>query len=200
MQTTFRQIKKISYSAAMAIFFVSCGNSQQNTDKSSQAKIDSMSQALMKQHLIDSMNSAATVTSVPAAETSAPVRRNHESYSNSNDHNRSYGGRATVNNAVTPAPVPVTYSAPVVNNTVISPSAEDLAAKKKADHKKELKSAAEGALIGAGAGAIGGAVVGKNDKFKKQDAAIGGGLGAVVGAGAGLLLEKRKLKKDTTQH
>ena len=187
-------MKKISFFAAATILLASCGNNQQTADK---AKIDSMSQALSRQHIIDSMNSATVVTTVAPIETTAPVIQSHTSSSNGRTH--SYSGGATRNNTAPAAAAPIS-AAPTVNNTATGPSAADLAAQKKADHKKELKSAAEGAMIGAGAGAIGGAVAGKNDKFKKQDAAIGGGIGAIVGAGAGLLLEKRKLKKDTTKH
>ena len=186
-------MKKISFFAAATILLASCGNNQQTADK---AKIDSMSQALSRQHIIDSMNSATVVTTVAPIETTAPVIQSHTSSSNGRTH--SYSGGATRNNTAPAAAAPIS-AAPTVNNTATGPSAADLAAQKKADHTKELKSAAEGAMI-AGAGAIGGAVAGKNDKFKKQDAAIGGGIGAIVGAGAGLLLEKRKLKKDTTKH
>ena len=189
-------MKKVLFFAAISIFFASCGSNQQTTDQTSQARIDSMSQALTRQHIIDSVNAASKMTSVPA--TPVPVRHGHASYSY--EHNHAYTGNAPSNNSVTPAPVPVTAVAPVVTNSAMPPSAADIAAQKKADHKKELKSATEGALIGAGAGAIGGAIAGKNKKYKEQDAAIGGGLGAVVGAGAGLLLEKRKLKRDSTRH
>jgi hypothetical protein len=197
-KTKFTQMKRVLNFAAIAIFFASCGSNQQTTDNTSQTRIDSMSQAMTRQHIIDSMSAAATVNTAPAAAASMPARHIHESYSN--EHGHSYNGNVPANSGSTSDAVPVSPAAPAVTNTVAGPSAADLAAQKKADHEKELKSAAEGALIGAGAGAIGGAVAGKNKKFKEQDAAIGGGLGAAVGAGAGLLLEKRKLKKDTTQH
>jgi hypothetical protein len=187
-----RQMKKVLFFAATAIFFASCSNNQETTDKANQAKIDSMSQAFMKQHIIDSMNNATTVNTAAAAAT-VPVRHSHKSSSYERDH--TYSGAVPANNIE-----PVASAPPAAINTVTGPTAEEIAAKKKADHKKELTRAAEGAAIGAGAGAIGGAIAGKNEHFKKQDAAIGAGLGAVVGAGAGLLLEKHKLKKDTTQH
>jgi hypothetical protein len=191
-------MKRVLFFAAIAIL-ASCSNNQQPTDKTNQAKMDSMSQVLMRQHIIDSMNGANTAPTAPAAASPVTARHSHESHSYERSH--SYTGNAPAGNTVSaPPPTPITPAAPAVSNTVRQPSAADLAAQKKAAHQKELKSAAEGALIGAGAGAIGGAVAGKNAKFKKQDAAIGGGVGAVLGAGAGLLLEKHKLKKDTTQH
>ena len=191
-------MKKVLYFAAAALFLASCG--QKPTDNSAQTRLDSMSQAMETQHIIDSTNAASAENSAAPGGRRVQETRTHES--RTEEHTRSYSGNAPVNNS-TPAaqaPAPANYPAPapVVSNAPVQPSAADIAAQKKADHRQELNRAAEGALIGAGAGAIGGAIAGKNDKFKKQDAAIGGGLGAVVGAGAGLLLEKRKLKKDST--
>jgi hypothetical protein len=189
-------MKTVFYFTATAIFFASCGSNQQTADKTSQTKIDSLSQALTRQHIIDSMNAAVAVPAAPAPVSVA--RHSHQSYSR--EHSHSYSGSQPANNTAPAAYVPANTTAPAVTNAPMQPSAADIAAQKKADHKKELKSAGVGALIGAGAGAIGGAIAGKNEKFKKQDAAIGGGIGAVAGAGAGWLLEKRKLKRDTTQH
>ena len=191
-------MKKVLYFAAVALFLASCG--QKPTDNSAQTRLDSMSQAMETQHVIDSTNAASAENSAAPAGTQVQERRTHES--RSYEHGNSNSGNAPVNNLAAQAPAPANYPAPasVVSNAPVQPSAADLAAQKKANRKQELDRAAEGALIGAGAGAIGGAVAGKNDKFKKQDAAIGGGIGAVVGAGAGLLLEKRKLKRDSTNH
>ena len=190
-------MKSVLYFVVIGVFVASCGHTQQPTDNSSQAKIDSMSQALTRQHIIDSMNAANTASSTPAAAAPTYERRTHES--SSYEHHTSRRDEP-VNNAMPSEPVPVTPVAPVVNNQVVAPpSAADIAAQKKADHQRELKSAAEGALIGAGAGAIGGAVAGKNKQFKEQDAAIGAGAGAILGAGAGLLIEKHKLKRDSTK-
>jgi len=180
-------MKTALYFAGVALLLTSCSNNQQANDKASQARVDSMSQELMRRHIVDSMNSA-NVT--PAAAAPAAARQsNGGSYSQERAH--TYTGNVPASSTATAQPAPVTSRAP---------SAAELAAKKKADRRKVETSAAEGALIGGGAGAIGGAIAGKNDKFKKQDAAIGGGVGAVLGAGAGYLIEKHKLKKDSTQH
>jgi len=191
-------MKKILSFAAAAAIFASCGSNQQTADKASQTTIDSMSQALTRQHIIDSMNAANTVITVSGATQVVPERRSRESYSHERSH--SYSGAAPANNGTSPAPAYVAPAAPPVTNTVVQPTAADIAARKKADNKKELKSSLEGALIGGGAGAIGGAIAGKNKQFKEQDAAIGGGAGAILGAGAGYLIERHKLKKDSTQH
>ena len=194
----FIHMKKILSFAATAMIFASCGSNQQTTDKANQAKIDAMSQAMEKQHIIDSMNTVNTINSTSVAVPAVPERRSRETYAH--EHNHAYSGAAPANTVNNPAPVYQAPAAPPVVNTVIQPTPEDIAAQKKADHKKELKSSLEGALIGGGAGAIGGALSGKNKQFKEQDAAIGGGAGAVLGAGAGYLLERHKLKKDTTRH
>jgi hypothetical protein len=203
-QIKIRNMKKVLLFASAAIFFASCGNNQETADK---AKMDAMSQELAKQRIIDSMNSAnAAVVGASAAETNVPAKQGQGYSSNRTTHSSSHTSYThntppSGNTGVNTPPTTTTTTTTNTTNTVTGPTAEEIAAKKKADHKKELNSAAAGALIGAGAGAIGGALGGKNEHFKKEDAAIGGGIGAVVGAGAGLLLEKRKLKRqDTTQH
>ncbi|MBS3913021.1 MAG: glycine zipper 2TM domain-containing protein [Bacteroidetes bacterium] len=55
--------------------------------------------------------------------------------------------------------------------------------------KKGLSNTAKGAMIGAGAGAIAGAVISKK---KVKGAVIGGVVGAAAGAGVGILIDKRK--------
>jgi len=195
----FTDMKKVLFFAATAIFFASCSNNQETAEK---ATIDSMSQELARQHIIDSMNAAGTANGAAPVETSttiiqsrgsAPIERTHSSSRTTHSHSSSAGS--------TPVGAAPTAAAPAAN-TATGPTAAEIEAQRKADNRKKAKSAAVGAAIGAGAGAIGGAVAGKNDHFKKEDAAIGAGVGAVLGAGAGLLLQKRKLKRerDSTQH
>ena len=184
-------MKKILIFAATTLFFASCNNNQETADK---ARIDSMSQELAKQHIIDSMNNAAPVVGASPVETTVPVAPSHVSSSRSSSRGSHSNNSANSGNAN------VTSAAPVPANTSTGPTAAELAAKKKEENRKKLNSTASGAMIGAGAGAIVGAVAGKNDHFKKEDALIGGGVGAVVGAGTGYLLQKRKLKKADTTH
>ncbi len=190
-------MKRILFFAATAIIFASCSNSQETADKSNQAKMDSMSQELTRQHIIDSMNSAsAAVVGASPVETNGSAAQSHSGSASSGRSHSSgqstHSGSSASSGGGSVASVPAATS-----NSPTGPTAAEIAAKKKADHKKELNSAAAGAMIGAGAGAIVGAVAGKNDHFKKEDALIGGGVGAVVGAGTGLLLQKRKLKRDS---
>ena len=58
--------------------------------------------------------------------------------------------------------------------------------------KKGWSSAAKGAVIGAGTGAVAGALI---DKNHGEGAIVGGLLGAGLGAGTGALIDKSKKKK-----
>lgn len=60
--------------------------------------------------------------------------------------------------------------------------------------KRRISRTAEGALIGAGVGAISGAIIDKNNRGK--GAIIGGVIGAGVGAGTGAILDKKAKKKE----
>ena len=187
-------MKKALFFAATSLFFASCSNNQETTDSANQVTIDSMSQVLAREHIIDSMNAVNGENIAAPGETTVHVVQSNGT--SSNERSRSTG-RATQSNNQTPAgAAPVAVASQGAGNTVTGPTAAEIEAKRKADNRKKAKSAATGALIGAGAGAAAGAVSGKNDHFKKENAVIGAGAGAVLGAGAGLLLQNRKLKKE----
>lgn len=61
-----------------------------------------------------------------------------------------------------------------------------------AKEKKGMSSTAKGAIIGAGVGAVTGAVVSKKHG---KGAVIGGIIGAGVGAGTGAVIDKKKKKR-----
>ena len=63
-----------------------------------------------------------------------------------------------------------------------------------APKKKGWSNTAKGAVIGAGAGAIGGAII--NHKDRGTGALIGGLAGAGLGAGAGAIMDAEKKKKE----
>lgn len=64
--------------------------------------------------------------------------------------------------------------------------------------KKGWSSTAKGAVIGAGTGAVAGAIISNN---KAKGAIIGGLIGAGVGAGTGAIIDKNKRKRaDSTQN
>jgi hypothetical protein len=58
--------------------------------------------------------------------------------------------------------------------------------------KKKWSSTAKGAVIGAGVGAIGGAII---DKKHGEGAVVGGLIGAGVGAGTGAVIDSKKKKE-----
>ena len=61
--------------------------------------------------------------------------------------------------------------------------------------KRRISRTAEGALIGAGVGAISGAIISKDNRGK--GAIIGGVIGAGVGAGTGAILDKKAKKNES---
>ncbi len=92
-------------------------------------------------------------------------------------------------------PIPVT--APVASQTKVDtvatqPVAVNEPAPAVAEEKKGWSNAAKGAVIGAGAGAIGGAIISK----KKGTGAV---IGGVLGAAGGYIIGKSKDKKDTAR-
>ncbi len=94
-----------------------------------------------------------------------------------------------------PAPVKST-EAPVITEPVVTPATttEPTAAvpepEAAPEEKKGWSNSAKGAVIGAGAGAVGGAIISK----KKGKGAI---IGGVLGAAGGYIIGKHKDKKDT---
>ena len=62
--------------------------------------------------------------------------------------------------------------------------------------KKGWSSTAKGAVIGAGIGAIGGAII---DKKHGEGAIIGGIIGAGAGAGTGAIIDAKKKKADSAR-
>ena len=60
--------------------------------------------------------------------------------------------------------------------------------------KRKISRTVEGALIGAGVGAISGAIIDKN--HRGRGALIGGVIGAGVGAGTGAILDKKAKKNE----
>ena len=61
--------------------------------------------------------------------------------------------------------------------------------------KKKISSTAKGALIGAAAGAVGGAIIDK--KKPAQGALIGGLIGAAAGAGTGAIIDAKHKRQGS---
>lgn len=149
----------------------SCSNNGQNQADELAAKqrsIDSMQNEIARKQLVDSMN----LVSAAAAEAAKPVvtkeRTVYVSSHNSprkNTTTTSETNISTTNAATAPAP----------------------------KQRKGLGPTATGAIIGAGAGAITGAMVSKK---KGEGAVVGGVLGAGAGAGVGAIIKNSQKKKD----
>ncbi len=92
-------------------------------------------------------------------------------------------------------PVPVTIPAAPqtkIDTVATQPVVANEPAPAAAEEKKGWSNAAKGAVIGGGAGAIGGAIISKK---KGKGAVIGG----VLGAAGGYIIGKSKDKKDTAR-
>lgn len=148
-----------------------------------EATIDSLKLELAKQRIVDSMNevarldkeatvaarsSVARTTSAPRARTRTRARR----ASSSNYSNNSYAG----NSYSQPAPV---------TQTVYEPAP----APAPVQQRRGWSAKAKGAVIGAGTGAVSGAIINKRDRVK--GAIVGGVLGAGVGTGIGAILDRK---------
>ncbi|MBA3827676.1 MAG: glycine zipper family protein [Taibaiella sp.] len=173
-------MKKLISIIAIATVFVSCNNAGNQANLAAkQHTIDSMQAASERQHAIDSMNQLATVSqkelqqqqaqtaAVAAAAAARPVHtrtiiREHRVYEPSN--NSTATTTTTTTQAVAPAAAP---------------------------QRKGWSAKAKGALIGAGAGAITGAMI---DGRKGEGAVVGGLIGAAAGLGTGAIIDGKKKK------
>ena len=141
-----------------------------------EATIDSLKLELVKQRIIDSMNNVAVLSSnsspAVAATRSTPVRRSTRARtrraSSSNYSSNSYAGN--------------TYSQPAPTQTVYQPAPEPA-------RRRGWSAKAKGAVIGAGTGAVSGAIINKRDRVK--GAIIGGVLGAGAGTGIGAIIDRK---------
>jgi hypothetical protein len=79
------------------------------------------------------------------------------------------------------------------NNEVYTTPAENAPVYKPVKKKRKISRPVEGALIGAGVGAVSGAIINKNNRGK--GAVIGGIIGAGVGAGTGVIIDNKQKKK-----
>ena len=138
------------------------------TITSQEATIDSMKMEIVKQRTVDSMQDVAkaeekepvTKTVVVAAPTRHTTPRSTTSSSSDYNSGSSYSNAAYE---------PVAAPAPV---------------------KKGWSSKAKGAIIGAGAGALGGAII--NKRNRGAGAVIGGLGGAVLGTGVGAVIDHKR--------
>jgi hypothetical protein len=200
-------MKKVLTLVTVALMLVACNRNNAEKESEKQAEIQSAMDAAIdsvnaindRERLVDSMNRAseATAANNKAAE---PIKAVSHHGTKKSPETPVTGTKTEPAKTGTPAGTNTTVvSNPETkgaeNNTVSTEPAstgkdEPVAEEKK---KKGLNNAAKGAIIGAGAGAIGGAIINKENRGK--GAIIGGAVGAGAGAVTGVILDKRKKKK-----
>ncbi len=137
-----------------------------------QRKLDSITMAMTRQHVVDSMNQALAQTTynvenMPTVQkTERVVVYQNTPKRSSRSSSRNYSGYSQAQPAVYQEPV--AYQQP---------------------RKRGWSAKAKGAVIGAGTGAIAGAVI--NGRNRGVGAVIGGVLGAGAGTGIGAIIDKR---------
>lgn len=201
-------MKKVIILFIVSCVITSCGNNGANQSALIQATktADSLQAAMEQKNTVDSMNAVNNAQAHPGVNNEIPAqvarheehhdhnRGDHDrgDHNNNNGYNNNNGGAPVV---VQPTPVVVNQPAPVptavqANNNV-----------QPAPGKPGWSDKAKGAVIGAGAGAVAGALI---DSKKKGQAVKGGIIGGVIGAaaglGAGAIMDHKKKKNDTTAH
>ncbi|MFC0182355.1 YMGG-like Gly-zipper [Pseudarcicella hirudinis] len=162
-----------------ATLLSACNNNKSDSAEVQQAKqmaIDSMKMEAKvqqaKQSAIDSMR-------MEEVKKEESVDKNDKTASNSLTAVHEKGSAVVASNA---------------SPTVSTPSASsETAAPVVHKKKKKMSNTVKGALIGAGVGAISGAVIDKNRPGK--GAVIGGLIGAGVGAGTGAIIDKKERQR-----
>jgi hypothetical protein len=140
--------------------------------RAQQYTIDSIKSEMARKYIIDSMNAVAAVK----AEEKAAATRSTARRSSTVRRSSAQGYTGYSNNGST-VYQPATSTQPI-NETPAETK------------KKGWSAKAKGAVIGAGAGAITGAAVSKDQKGK--GAIIGGILGAGAGLGVGAIIDKKQ--------
>lgn len=161
-------MKKLIPIVALSVLMgTSCNNAQKEAQ---QRRIDSLETAMAHQRLIDSMNQVTALRE-------DSIRQANEKAAAAATSRRSSSSGRTYN----------TY------NTYNQDGYAGNAPTQQQTQKKGWSNTAKGALIGAGVGAVSGALISKK---KGEGALIGGAAGAGVGAGTGAIIDANKKKKE----
>lgn len=176
-------MKKIMMMISAAYLMLACGdNSKKEIQDAKTMAIDSMKMESKitnaKQEVIDSMNLEAKVESAKQFTRDSVKDARKPTYYANKKVNKS-NSESYVSNS--PAVATSPSSSPAVVNTPVR-------------RKRKISRPVEGALIGAGVGAISGAIIDKNNRGK--GAIIGGVIGAGLGAGTGVVIDNKQRKKD----
>lgn len=160
------KIKKILFPLFLLLAFAACKSNKNSQTRDIQLLSDTA--AYNNSTLTDSSNFKQTNT-VPV------VRENHVTHTTSNSP-KSSGDRTSTASSQTGSTSPASTSSSSTSTT-------------QSTKKKGWSKAAQGAVIGGAAGAVGGAII---SKHKGTGAAIG----AAVGAAGGYIIGRNKDKKD----
>ena len=95
-------------------------------------------------------------------------------------------------------PTPTIDETPTIADAPAPTQTGPVATAPEPEKKKGWSNTAKGAVIGAGVGVIGGAVINKNNRVK--GAVIGGVIGAVAGVGTGIILDRKKKRANEFQY
>ena len=161
---------------AFACITMSCSNNADEQARVAQRSVDSMKSEMAKRQIVDSMNAAAAAqqsavnNEMPAGVAAGNASGSAAAHSGSGRTHNTYTN--TTNN----------YAAPA-KGTVATTETK----------KKGWSAKAKGAVIGAGAGAITGAMV---DGRKGEGAVVGGLIGAAAGLGTGAIIDKKQKQKE----
>jgi len=178
-------MKKVMIIISASWLMLACSdNSKKEIQQAKTMAIDSMKMQSQikeaKQGVIDSMRiqaqaeTAKQFTRDSLTDTKKPVTNSRKKYNSSQAE--SFISKNPSNEAYStlPSEAPIYKPVPV-------------------KRKRRISRPVEGALIGAGVGAISGAIINKDNRGK--GAVIGGIIGAGVGAGTGIIIDNKEKKK-----
>ena len=138
-----------------------------------QQTIEDMKVAMDRQHVIDSMSQVVAMHKEAEAAKAKTVTTVYRAPRRSSTNRaNSYAATRAVDN----------------NNYQQQPQVVYQPVEQQQPHKKGWSAKAKGAAIGAGVGALGGALIGKK---KGTGALIGAGIGALAGLGTGAIIDKK---------
>ncbi len=175
---------KISTSAIIIALSLSACNSNTKPDLETKKEIVADTSTNYNNSVLTDTGNALK----PAMEPAATVKTITSEVKKDKVITKSKKPVTTTTAPVVASPVPVTSA----NTTATQPAVNPDPAPVVAEEKKGWSNAAKGAVIGGGAGAIGGAIISK----KKGKGAI---IGGVLGAAGGYIIGRNKDKKDTAR-
>lgn len=197
-------MKRLILIPVIALIMVSCKNDKDQalaandnmngTIEAMRLQLEEQKVALAKQSVIDSMqmiNELKLPTDYAIAPEPKVERR--VVYAKAPKRRKQYAAPAPVQ---APVETPVAIQTPpIAESPAPGPVESTIPATMPVEkEKKGWSNTAKGAVIGAGVGAIGGAVINKRNRVK--GAVLGGLIGAAAGAGTGILIDKKQRQNE----